>query len=105
MATTDGERLREALSAADFPAEKTELVAVARAAGADEDTVRALSAMPPVSYANLAEVIQSVEFAPDRTEAERAEQRRRHTKPGVSETVRDVPEPPITEELGENRGS
>ena len=64
MATTR-ERLHTALSEADFPAERAELVRY----------------------------------------AERAERRRTHDKPGLSEQAKDVEAHPIVEELGENRGS
>jgi hypothetical protein len=49
MMLTDVDRLRNALSDLDFPAERDELVDCAQRAGADHDTVRALRAMPPVS--------------------------------------------------------
>ena len=48
MAATDVERLRSALADVDFPAEKTDLVCSADQAGADDDTVRALKAVPPL---------------------------------------------------------
>lgn len=89
MATTDVERLRTALSAADFPAQKADLVRAAEAAEADGETIRALNSIPPVEYANLDEVERSVPFEPG------------------PEDVRDreAPPHPIVEELGENRGS
>jgi hypothetical protein len=105
MVATDTNRLRRALTEADFPAEKTELVRYAAESGADEDTVRALRAIPPVSYANLTEVLQSVSLEPDRDPADRAAQRRTHTARGLAEQEKDVPVHPIAEELGENRGS
>ncbi|MFC4372944.1 DUF2795 domain-containing protein [Nocardia halotolerans] len=103
--TTDVERVERALSEADFPAGKDDLVGCASAANADEDTVRALRAMPPVVYANMAEVLQSVSLDDGRSAAERAAQSRDHAHPGVAEPERDVPPNPIVEELGENRGS
>lgn len=83
MRATSVEALRAALSEADFPASKEALVDQARLAGADEQTVRALQAIPPVEYANLDEVSASVPMEHDRS--------------GAST--------PIGEELGENRGS
>ncbi|PRX48636.1 uncharacterized protein DUF2795 [Prauserella shujinwangii] len=105
MATTDVERLRTALSDADFPAQKDDLVRDAEQAGADGDTIRALNSIPPVEYASLDEVEQSVPFDPGPPDAETGERRRRHAKPGLSQQEKDVPEHPIVEELGENRGS
>ena len=43
----------------DFPADKDTIVEVAERAGAPEDVVRALRAMPPVEYASRGEVLQS----------------------------------------------
>ncbi|WP_228813681.1 DUF2795 domain-containing protein [Nocardia flavorosea] len=105
MVTTDVERIQRALSEADFPAEKDGLVRCATEAGADGDTVRALKAIPPVEYANLAEVLQSVSLDDGRTDAERAAQSRDHAHPTVTERERVVPPNPVVEELGENRGS
>lgn len=83
MRATNVDRLRTALTDADFPANKEALVDHARRAGADEQTVRALQAIPPVEYTNFDDVSASVPM-----EHEKAE----------SAT-------PIGEELGENRGS
>jgi hypothetical protein len=47
MAATDVERLRRALSGVDFPADKSDLVRSVDQAGADDETVRALKAVPP----------------------------------------------------------
>ncbi|MBF6329589.1 DUF2795 domain-containing protein [Nocardia transvalensis] len=102
---TDVDSVRQALSDADFPADKDQLVRYATQAGADDDTVRALRAIPPESYANITEVLQSVDLAPDRAPADRAAQRRTHTHPGLAEQEKDVPAGPIVDELGENRGS
>lgn len=81
MPTTDETRLRAALSDVDYPADKDALLAGAQRTGADTDTVRALRSIPPVSYADLTEVLRSVP--------------QRHD---------DDAEPvnPIVEELGEN---
>jgi hypothetical protein len=102
---TDADRLRRALNEADFPAGKDDLVRCAKDAQADNDTVRALESIPPVEYSNVAEVLRSVPVDQDRNEADRAAQRTTHGKPGVAEQEKDVPENPMVEELGENRGS
>jgi hypothetical protein len=103
--STDRDRVKAALSAADFPAGKDDLLAYAERAGADNDTIRALRSIPPVDYANLTEVLQSVPTEEPITDAERAQARRTHAKPGLSELARDIPPNPIVEEVGENRGS
>ncbi|HET9255980.1 MAG TPA: DUF2795 domain-containing protein [Pseudonocardiaceae bacterium] len=53
MAASDVERLRRALADVDFPAEKTNVVRSADQTGADDDTVRALKSVPPVTYSRL----------------------------------------------------
>ncbi|GGP65568.1 DUF2795 domain-containing protein [Saccharothrix coeruleofusca] len=68
-AYTTRERLRASLNEVDFPAGKDELVRAAQERG-DEDTARALRAIPPVDYANLAEVEASVRFDDDTTRAD-----------------------------------
>jgi hypothetical protein len=105
MAATDLERLRCALADVDFPAEKTELVRCADQAGADEDTVRALKAVPPVTYSSFNELLRAVPLQQDRSPADEAAQRRMHTKPRLSQYDKDVPGHPIADEIGENRGS
>jgi hypothetical protein len=105
MVATDADRVRRALNSADFPAEKDDLVRYAEEADADQDTVRALRAIPPVSYANLTEVLRSVNVEPPRDPSDQAAQRRTHTHPGLSELDKDIPSNPIVDELGTNRGS
>ncbi|GAA4866392.1 DUF2795 domain-containing protein [Saccharopolyspora cebuensis] len=103
MVTTDVRRLRTALSESDFPADKDTLVRDAQEAGADRDTMRALNSIPPVEYANLAEVEQSVPLGTGPSEAEAQEQHRQPGKSGMSERDEPIPSHPIAEELGENR--
>ncbi|WP_280505285.1 DUF2795 domain-containing protein [Nocardia farcinica] len=106
MATTDADRLRQALSGLHFPADKEVLVQYAIDNGTDRDTIRALKAMPPAEYANLAEVKQSVSLDDGRSPAERAALHRERTHPNVTDRERPVrPVNPIVEELGVNRGS
>ena len=59
-ASTTREQLRRALGDVDYPAEKDRLVDQALAKGADEQTVRALRAIPPAEYRSLSEVLSSV---------------------------------------------
>ena len=110
--------IKAVLSDIDFPASKEEIVdhARRRAAGigggpgdiggdagesAHKDAVRALSALPPGDYANLPEVLRSVptQPGPERSESERASQRRHHRKPGLAEHMRDAELPPVEDEL------
>ncbi|TQN33225.1 uncharacterized protein DUF2795 [Haloactinospora alba] len=107
-ATTTTRRLKAALDDVDYPADKDQLVRTARDNGADEDTVRALEAMPPTDYGDFDEVTASVQMTDDAgplSDAEKARARRHHTTPGVAETEKETPDNPIEEELGENRGS
>ncbi|SDJ27167.1 Protein of unknown function [Actinokineospora alba] len=57
---TDRYRLHEALSQADFPADKDYLLRRAEEADADSDTMKELRSIPPDSYANLDEILRSV---------------------------------------------
>lgn len=56
---------RRELSGVDFPADKDRLVEQARHGGADEETVRALRAVPPESYGGFGQVLVSVPLADD----------------------------------------
>lgn len=57
---TDRLRLHEALSQADFPADKEYLLRCAEEADADSDTMKELRSIPPDTYANLEEILRSV---------------------------------------------
>ena len=105
MVATDADRVRQALSDADFPAGKADLVRWATEGHAEADTVRALNAIPPETYADMGEVLQSVNLDPQRSPADRAAQRRTHKHPGLAEQEKELPGHPIVDELGENRGS
>ncbi len=108
VATTTNERLQAALSDADFPTDKEQLVEVARASGADEETVRALRALPVTEYASFAEVTASVPKPDDRGpagDADKANARRHHTHTHLAEREKEIPTNPIVDEVGENRGS
>jgi hypothetical protein len=78
------------LEAVDFPADRDEIVAEAERAGAPSTVLRALRAMPPVSYDNRNEVLKSAgtELAPEVTAAERAIKARDKTHQNVSEPLR-----------------
>ncbi|HVR00483.1 MAG TPA: DUF2795 domain-containing protein [Mycobacterium sp.] len=107
-AATTRSRLRQYLNDVDYPADKDTLLEVANRNGCDEDTSRALRAIPPETYANFGEVLSSVALTDDQdlTDSAKAEAHRVHTKPNLAQSAKDVgPVNPIVEELGENRGS
>ena len=108
VASTTVNQLRQCLNDVDFPATKQDLLAAADRHGCDDETIRALRAIPPETYNNVAQVTSSVTIADDQGigEADKAAARRSHTKPGLAETAKDIPtQSPIVDELGENRGS
>jgi hypothetical protein len=105
---TTRSRLRQYLNDVDYPADKDALLEAANRNGCDEDTGRALRAIPPETYANFGEVLSSVALTDDddMTDAEKSEAHRVHTKTHLAQSAKDVgPVNPIVEELGENRDS
>ena len=88
VASTTRSELRKCLNDVDFPANKQDLLDAADRNGCDDETVRALRAMPPETYTNVGQVAASVTIADDRDGAGKS-----------------APQSPIVEELGENRGS
>lgn len=106
VAYTTRKQLHECLNNVDYPAAKDDLVRTAVENGCDEETVRALRAIPPETYANFSEVLASVPLADGRlSPAEKAEAHRIHTHPRLADSAKDIPPNPIAEELGENRKS
>ncbi|HEX2313879.1 MAG TPA: DUF2795 domain-containing protein [Thermomonospora sp.] len=98
MKLHDTGQIKELLNDLDFPAAKDRILDHARRRGARPDAARALSALPPADYDNVQEVLRSVPLdpAPDRSETERAGQRR-HARPGLAEHERVGGEPPPVE--------
>jgi ribosomal protein L12E/L44/L45/RPP1/RPP2 len=93
QARTTREALRAVLVDVDFPATKDQLGEAAGRHGADDDTLRALRAVPPVDYRNMDEVLASVPLAdeaPEAAAAMQADRRRQHTAPGLAEGSKDV---------------
>ena len=91
--STTSQQLRRALEDVDFPSNKDQLVERALANGADEHTVRALRAIPPVEYRSVSEVLSSVPLRDQQDvvpPGQRAQARRTHTKPGLAESAKDV---------------
>lgn len=105
MSLSDPKQVRRWLEGVDYPASKELLVDQAERNAAPEEVVSALRAMPPVDYANPAEVLSSVHVSGGQTDAEKAEERRHHTHDGLAEQEKQTSENPIVREVGENRGS
>lgn len=68
MSRTDLDAVRRAISGADFPVNRDDLVRLARDVGSDEATVRALSVIDAGVYASFAGVIQAVPLDADEVE-------------------------------------
>ena len=92
--TTTRDAVQAVLADVDFPADKDVLVETAARNGADDETLRALRAVPPVDYGGVAEVLRSVRLR-DESDAPppraRAAARQEHTRPGLSEQSKDIP--------------
>ncbi|MDG4762852.1 DUF2795 domain-containing protein [Solwaraspora sp. WMMD406] len=78
------------LNELDFPADKDRIVAEAQRAGADPGVLRALRALPPVEYANRAQVARSaaIDPAPEQDPAERAARARFRDHQRVAQHLR-----------------
>ncbi|WP_059009745.1 DUF2795 domain-containing protein [Streptomyces specialis] len=103
MTSTDVGEILRAVKNVDFPAGKEELIREAKRAGASEPAVKALRGIPPEQYDSRAEVARSVRVPADsdlgHSPAQRAEQAREGGRHGQAQQLRDVPKPPIQEEL------
>jgi hypothetical protein len=90
----DVDAIRSALVDVDYPADKQTLVERASANGADEDTVKALRALPLADYDNVGEVIRSADLDPAAAEGQtphdKAQQARSGGRPGIAEHLRDA---------------
>lgn len=80
------------LSRLDYPAAKDAVVRQAEREGAPPDVLRALRALPPVDYANDAEVARSaaVDPAPEVGPAPRAQQARDKRPQRVAQPLRGI---------------
>lgn len=93
MAATTPTAVREALRDVDYPASKDDLLASACRNNASDEVDRALRAVPPVVYENLAEVLASVhtdDEPPEVTARLQAQRRREHAHPGLAERAKDT---------------
>ena len=111
MPHTTSDEVVKYLGGAHFPAAKAELLRAAADAGAPPEVLKALRAIPPEEYANRGQVARSVPTDPAAdlrpSPAQRAEQARvqRHRGPHpVSQYEREVPKPPIQDELDRTNG-
>jgi Protein of unknown function (DUF2795) len=79
------------LADVDYPADKDTLVQAAERAGAPDEVLRSLRAIPPVDYRSKAEVTRSVptDPAPGNPAGRAADQARTDAPPGVAEHMRD----------------
>jgi hypothetical protein len=79
------------LADVDYPADKDTLVTTAQRAGAPDEVLRSIRAIPPVEYRSRAEVVRSVRTDPaaGRPAGRAAEQARTDTAPGVAQHLRD----------------
>lgn len=102
MRLRDSGQVRELLNDLDFPADKEAMTEhVRRRAGRGTEAEEALAALPLGEYASLEEVLRSVPLdpAPDRTEAERASQRRAPHSSRIAEHMRPAQRPPVEEDV------
>ncbi len=91
----------------DYPVSKAELLRAAQEAQAPAEIIRALRAIPPEEYGNRNEVARSVpttpaqDLRPDAAQrAEQAREQRHHGGQHLSQYEREVPKPPVEDELG-----
>ncbi|MER7666638.1 DUF2795 domain-containing protein [Streptomyces sp. NPDC096193] len=102
MSSTSVRDVLDALQDVDFSADEEELVQAAENAGAPEEVVKALRAIPPGEYGNRDEVARSVrvDLASDLDLS--AAQARRGGRRGESQHLRDVPKPSVQDELDQS---
>lgn len=103
MAHTSVPEILQAIKNVDFPAGKDDLIDAARQSGASDEVIKALRGIPPEEYTNRDDVAHSVRVDADSdrhtTPATKAEQARKGGKPGLAQDLREVPKPPVQEEL------
>lgn len=84
------EAVWSALTAADFPADKTRLIRAAEGEGADEKVLAALRSLPVEEYASRDEGLRSIDTieATGTAPAQHAAQARQPTRPGLAQHQR-----------------
>ncbi len=110
MAPSVIDKVRDLLVDVDYPAGKEDLLTAAQRHGADEDSMRALRALPPVDYRNADEVLRSIDVDPEdrsgtTTTSDKGRRRREHDHPGLAEHMKETETSPIEQALGSNEGS
>ena len=92
VASTTHSQLRQCLRDVDFPANKDDLLSAAERNGCDGQTIRAMQAVPPETYANVAQVAASVTITDERdvSGSDKGAARRTHRKPGGAEKSKDI---------------
>lgn len=103
MAHATVDDVLSALKNVDFPADKPKLLEAARSADASGEVMSALRGIPAETYRNRDDIVHSIRTDPDsdlgHSPAQRGEQARQGGKPGMSQHLREVPKPPVEEEL------
>ncbi len=66
VASTTPSELRKCLDDVDFPANRQDLLAAAERNGCNDETRRALRAIPPETYANVGQVTASLTIGDER---------------------------------------
>jgi hypothetical protein len=102
MAHTDVQEILGSPKDVGFPADKDELLRAARVGGASDEALKALRGIPPDRYDDRDQVARSVRVDPDsdlgHSAAQRADQASKGGRPGLSQHLREVPEPPVEDE-------
>ena len=92
MVTTD--EVLNHLRDVTYPAGKDDLLAAAQGAGAGDEVLKALRAVPPEEYANEAEIARSLPTAEPEDARTAAEQARGQARSHVATPERPVPPAP-----------
>lgn len=110
MSAVQPEQVRAALDGLNYPASKDDVVAHVTRQETDESVLRLLRALPVAIYDNRGDVMAAVPFdqgavGEGQDTEDRMNERRHHTHSGLAEHEKQVPQSPIEEGLGYNRGS
>jgi hypothetical protein len=103
------DQVQELLIEVDYPANKDALLDEAQRRGGNDSALRALRALPPVDYANEAQVLRSIDVDPaenrGQTKSDKNRQARENTQAGRADHMTATEASPIEQEVGSNRGS
>ena len=95
MVTTDD--VLRSIANATYPAGRDDLLEAARAAGAGDDVLKVLQAVPAEEYANSQEVARSVATEEPRDAHTAAQQARQQARSHVDAADRATPPDPLAE--------